>query len=273
MAANSSSKEASSWPWTRRPLRSTAVTAAVSSSPTWTRTALTRGLACSVMVTRLAQVALGLREQRASDGAAPLTVLLVEEASAGRPDPADSAGRRTRHQREGGHVVHHDGTCGHHRPAPDLDRGDAHRARAHGAALPESDPDGLPVGGVDARTIGTYGAGVLVVGEYDGRPDEDAVLHDSRLVDLGEVLHLHPVAEPYAGTDVRPAADHALGAQDGTLPDLGQTPDHGALPDLRVGGDLGGGVKLRHVRVPSSSCPARRHPSTSARHSRRRRRS
>ena len=57
MAANSSSKAATSCPWTRRPLRSTCITAAVSSSPTWTRTALTRGVACSVMVTSLAQMA------------------------------------------------------------------------------------------------------------------------------------------------------------------------------------------------------------------------
>jgi hypothetical protein len=52
-SANSDSKAATSAPWTSRPLASTAVAAAISSGPMWTRTADTRATDVSVTLVTL----------------------------------------------------------------------------------------------------------------------------------------------------------------------------------------------------------------------------
>ena len=214
-----------------------AVTAAISSSPTWTCTALTRAVACSVMVPSLAQAS-----RPDSTNNAPVTgqrhgrrPRATSRRPAG-PDPADPACRGAGHQRVVGHVVHHDRARGDHRPPAD-GRPARRRPRGRRSRQPSRSvtPDRLSSRRRSTRdAVGADRARVLVVGQHGGRPDEDAVLDHGRLVDLREVLHLHRSPSRTPAPTYAPRPIDAVRAEDGALADLGEAPDDGALADRGV---------------------------------------
>ncbi len=186
----------------------------------------------------------------ARDRAGPAVTGVGDERYAAAPDPPDPAGGRPDDEGVVRHVPGHDGPGPHARPASDRHRRHADCARTDGGSLADGHADRLPVLGTLAAAVGCHRPGIDVVGEHHGRPDEDAVLEDRRLVDQRLVLHLAALPEPGTGADVDTAPQDRLG------PDLGAGADHGLVPHLRAGTDAGtvldgGGGSDDGVRSPS----------------------
>ena len=76
---------------------------------------------------------------------------------------------------------------------------------------------------------------VTVIGQDGVGPDEDPVLDGHAVVDERRVLDLDPVAQRHSLVDERVAADHAIGADADTGPELCPMPDARARTDRDVG--------------------------------------
>lgn len=98
--------------------------------------------------------------------------------------------------------------------------------RAEAGSLPDERGHDGPVG----RT----GSGYEVVGEDDGRADEDITLELDPGVNRHVVLNAAPVADNGAIVNVHILAQHAVSTHPGSRPDMGMMPDNCAATDLGI---------------------------------------
>src|SRR5205823_2224974 len=119
-------------------------------------------------------------------------------------------------------------------PAPHHDAREDHRAGPDRGALPHDHAERLPIRWPLQLACHIGSTWKDVIGEDNGRPDEDLVLQPGRLIDESVVLQLHLVPDDHARPDVGTAADDAVRAEPGVLPDLSKVPDRGARPEHRA---------------------------------------
>ena len=115
-------------------------------------------------------------------------------------------------------------------------------ARPDGGAALDGDADAVPVRGALEGAVGVDGAGSVIVREYGGGADEDAVGQGGGLVDEGVVLDLAARTYPNAFANVGPASDDRFFADTGVFANLGQVPHAGAGRNLRAGCHVGAGL-------------------------------
>ena len=204
------SKAATSGPWASMPLRITRSTAARSSSPM-------SGLAGGMNSFRLISPPQGISDavalavqRRRWRGRPTVGVGLGLRRLPALPDPADPPGRDAGHEGRAGTSRVTTAPAATSAQAP-IVTGATQTARApieapSSTVTPTASQSlarlELAVGGDRAR--------VGVVGQHDGRADEDAVAEPGRLVDQRVVLDLAVVADVHAGADVGAPADDAV---------------------------------------------------------------
>ncbi len=263
-AQNSSSKAATWGPWAIMPVRMTAATASISSSPMSGRAGGMNGCVtvgphgCGRAHRGIRGRGPGVLGQQGTvslDVAAPRgrthprafrglagCVIGGHEGYPGLADPPNAARGDAEDERVGGHVSGNHGTRADRCPRTDAHGRHADGARADGGTVLDGDADAFPVTRALQSAVGVDRAGAVVVREDGCGADEDAIGQGGGFVDEGVVLDLAARTYPNAFANVCPASDDRFFADTGVFANLGQVPHAGAGRDLRTGCHVGAGL-------------------------------
>ncbi len=102
----------------------------------------------------------------------------------------------------------------------------------HEILLIDRDADGDPIVRILERPVRGDGPRVKVIGEHRRRADENPVGKARRFIDQGVILQFAVIAHDDCRADIGAAANIAVAAHRGALPDLRQMPHPGPVPDV-----------------------------------------